>query len=82
MVRLKEENGDMNILVSAIFQFHYGTIKSKLVAYAFISKIEFQFHYGTIKRNMSRAYSMLFFDFNSTMVRLKESRVKWTVKPI
>ena len=32
------------------FQFHYGTIKSKLEPDIFINFNSFQFHYGTIKR--------------------------------
>ena len=73
MVRLKEfiETESMGVV---LFQFHYGTIKS-LYPNALVSDgVEFQFHYGTIKSAQLQFMQGNRLYFNSTMVRLKETR--------
>ena len=55
----------------AVFQFHYGTIKSQQDYYGTDYVTEFQFHYGTIKRFMDQDGGTASSNFNSTMVRLK-----------
>ena len=70
MVRLKEEQ-QVTSCLDAVFQFHYGTIKSKISINYLINIYIFQFHYGTIKSEAHiRGISELRY-FNSTMVRLK-----------
>ena len=34
-----------------VFQFHYGSVKSRDGVNSFFDKIPFQFHYGSVKRN-------------------------------
>ena len=74
MVRLK---GILCILKRGnwVFQFHYGTIKRKKNLNYTRRMRKFQFHYGTIKSR--KLFSILFslFNFNSTMVRLKEAGI-------
>ena len=53
----------------AVFQFHYGTIKSDAQKKA--QQAVFQFHYGTIKSHEFLFILELSSYFNSTMVRLK-----------
>ena len=71
MVRLKVAEAMGVAINAALFQFHYGTIKSALFVKDYLDDPEFQFHYGTIK---SIRYGFLRHGrgyFNSTMVRLK-----------
>ena len=56
-----------------LFQFHYGTIKSSDPLVKFGQFMKFQFHYGTIKRSRTTTIRRRMKNFNSTMVRLKES---------
>ena len=55
----------------AVFQFHYGTIKSQQDYYGTDYVTEFQFHYGTIKTGRAASARHCVRAFNSTMVRLK-----------
>ena len=70
MVRLKDVSVPSIPFLNK-FQFHYGTIKSRLVAEAFIPNDKFQFHYGTIKSLKRLRQPTKQSYFNSTMVRLK-----------
>jgi len=55
------------------FQFHYGSVKSRLqVAFAY-DEVKFQFHYGSVKSFLMNLNKRKDNNFNSTMVRLKES---------
>ncbi len=59
------------------FQFHYGTIKSLIHCHTAVSCSQFQFHYGTIKSmKVSKLLTKNLFNFNSIMVRLKDTKVK------
>ena len=49
MVRLKVNVIHLPCRI-ALFQFHYGTIKSTASANGTLEGTTFQFHYGTIKR--------------------------------
>ena len=71
MVRLKAAVRERHRIVSLMFQFHNGSIKSNTLLNAIFHESEFQFHNGSIKRDF-RMFRFLFcFSFNSTMVRLK-----------
>ena len=72
MVRLKALPL-LDYVTSGVFQFHYGTIKSRDIAKETNQANIFQFHYGTIKRSTIyvKVGTMVLY-FNSTMVRLKE----------
>ena len=59
--------------VNVRFQFHYGTIKSDTGLSDLRKYIKFQFHYGTIKRQKHKIHMLREENFNSTMVRLKET---------
>ena len=48
MVRLKE-NVRNKASRNGLFQFHYGTIKSRVIPKYSKQILSFQFHYGTIK---------------------------------
>ena len=72
MVRLKARCKFISLCFT-LFQFHYGTIKSCESLPAQVWQAGFQFHYGTIKRTCGSRIRMYSFNFNSTMVRLKES---------
>ena len=72
MVRLKVSYPFFKVNPAIVFQFHYGTIKSRL-GYPFSYQVPiFQFHYGTIKRVRKYSPTNHADNFNSTMVRLKE----------
>src|SRR5690606_7604511 len=58
------------------FQFHYGAIKGETLLFVLLINSLFQFHYGAIKGSPNVCVTLLFFNFNSTMVRLKESFYK------
>ena len=70
MVRLKASVTCSEVSAS-IFQFHYGTIKSKEKVIILDNSTKFQFHYGTIKSGRRSLLSVSLEYFNSTMVRLK-----------
>ena len=59
----------------AAFQFHYGTIKSADHGDDTFTYLSFQFHYGTIKRKIQVHLHSVNDNFNSTMVRLKGSKI-------
>ena len=61
----------MQVGCVAIFQFHYGTIKSSNTPVCSSGRKRFQFHYGTIKRQRNLLSVVWVQYFNSTMVRLK-----------
>ena len=52
MVRLKGDFAERATDCDRPFQFHYGTIKSRLKRYLIGVQKVFQFHYGTIKRQL------------------------------
>ena len=57
------------------FQFHKGTIKTRLLWRSFPQFIAFQFHKGTIKTGYAENGEEAYKNFNSIKVRLKlESR--------
>ena len=72
MVRLKVVAIISSIIV-AIFQFHYGSVKSAGDAILSLRYWRFQFHYGSVKRHLCANTAPADFNFNSTMVRLKET---------
>ena len=72
LVRLKALWQNRNRVVNT-FQFHFGTIKRQWCAVGSRSRYWFQFHFGTIKRPIILADIPLQPDFNSTLVRLKDS---------
>ena len=77
MVRLKDIDTVVIVRHPIQFQFHYGTIKRLEVTGYTIGGEEFQFHYGTIKRlNRELLVSSQVYNFNSTMVRLKEGETE------
>ena len=53
MVRLKAFESNVSGAMPYVFQFHYGTIKSKNDFYTKVSRRLFQFHYDTIKSSGS-----------------------------
>ena len=71
LVRLKAENNSELCDMLDEFQFHIGTIKSK-VCYVRVSyDVMFQFHIGTIKSHLPNHSRQKSYRFNSTLVRLK-----------
>ena len=56
--------------ISALFQFHYGSIISQLHVIVGFYVSGFQFHYGSIIRFESKGYGNEIPYFNSTMVQL------------
>ena len=73
MVRLKVSRIPSSSVRFASFQFHYGTIKRPEEKQAEAEKEKFQFHYGTIKRFPLLSLENTLSNFNSTMVRLKDT---------
>ena len=63
--------------VSLLFQFLNGAIKRLSPTFRLISVVPFQFLNGAIKRSMPSFSSNQDFDFNSSMVRLKETVGKY-----
>ena len=53
------------------FQFHTGSIKSKLETEDLTDLIVFQFHTGSIKSTGAATFDMVEASFNSILVRLK-----------
>ncbi len=61
-------------LILIIFQFHYGTIEGSARSLRRLRRNQFQFHYGTIEGEKEKILSKhTGADFNSTMVRLRDS---------
>jgi len=55
------------------FQFHYGSVKSRIAGKRLYEMSIFQFHYGSVKSGLkSNQMTSLVRNFNSTMVRLKD----------
>ena len=59
------------VAIAPTFQFHKGTIKTKLGAYGGKGLGLFQFHKGTIKTNHQKTFCHLLLNFNSIKVQLK-----------
>ena len=66
----------MKFSVRNQFQFHNGSIKSRMVEVRVPRGFVFQFHNGSIKRSASDHQNATFTRFNSTMVRLKEGDLR------
>ncbi len=72
MVRLKDFM-KASCLGITEFQFHYGSIKGLKDKLKRLIPVIFQFHYGSIKGLYKALTEESINDFNSTMVRLKDS---------
>ena len=59
-----------------MFQFHDGSIKGTSSLMLYGQNTKFQFHDGSIKGMLPLSFLLFYHCFNSTMVRLKESRDK------
>ena len=70
MVRLKVPPA-LVIRFRQHFQFQYGTIKSVFAFSGTVLLIDFQFQYGTIKSFDLIRITLIYYTFNSSMVRLK-----------
>ena len=62
-------------LPTTVFQFHYGSIGSAIELIKNGANFKFQFHYGSIGSCAIVACCIAFDNFNSTMVRLGESKI-------
>ena len=70
-VRLKRMFLCKSRINSSTFQFHKGTIKTRIFNPVVSVAFEFQFHKGTIKTEVARLLPAPQQDFNSIKVRLK-----------
>gem|GEM_PF-770306 len=72
MVRLKGKVHTVRS-VANLFQFQHGAIKSNLPLFIIMEEDIFQFQHGAIKRSTEQNITQNILNFNSNMVRLKES---------